>query len=82
MNPEIVLNEIATAIKYRTISTTHRWCIVYYYDRITCVPSNFDAPVEIILGEFTEKMVQKGFSVIYWNQLKANVIKLYKELHK
>ncbi|GAH34332.1 unnamed protein product, partial [marine sediment metagenome] len=36
---------------------------------------------QIILHEFTEKMVQKGFSLTYWNHLKAKVTKLYKELN-
>lgn len=80
MNPEKVLEEIAIAIKHRTISTIHRWNIVYYYGRITCVPTYVNVPEQIILHEFTEKMLNEGFSVVYWNQLKANVIKLYEEL--
>ncbi len=81
-NPEIILNEIAIAIKHRTISDTHRWKIIYYYDRITCVPTYVSTPEQIILHEFTDKMAKDGFSTIYWNQCKTNVIKLYKELHK
>lgn len=82
MNPEKVLEEVATAIKHRTISYSFRWNIVYYHDRFCCVPTNVNVPPEIILGEFTEKMVQDGFTVAYWNQLKTNITKLYKELHK
>lgn len=82
MNPEPILEEVAIAIKHRTISTTHRWYIVYYHERITCVPSYVNVPPEIILHEFTEKMVQQGFSLTYWNQLTTNIIKLYEELHK
>lgn len=81
MNPELVLDEIATAIKHRCISTTDRWYIIYYYCRICCVPSYVDVPPEIVLGEFTGKMVDDGFTVVYWNQLKTNITKLYKELH-
>lgn len=80
MNPEKVLEEVAIAIKHRCISNTHRWYCVYYYGRICCVPSHVNVPPEIILCEFTENMVQKGFSVIQWNQCKQNIIKLYKEL--
>ncbi|GAH79879.1 unnamed protein product [marine sediment metagenome] len=80
-NPEQVLEEIAIAIKHRTISDTHRWKIIYYHDRLTCVPTYISTPEQIILHEFTEKMVQKGFSLTYWNHLKANVVKLYKELN-
>lgn len=79
-NPERVLEAIATAIKHRTISTTHRWYIVYYHTRLTCVPSYVNVPPEIILHEFTNKMIDKGFSIAYWNHLKAKVIELYKEL--
>ncbi len=79
-NPERVLTDIAIAIKHRTISYSHRWNIVYYHTRVTCVPTNVDVPSQIILHEFTDKMANDGFSAIYWNQLKANVIKLYKEL--
>lgn len=79
-NPEKILTEIALAVKYRTISTNHRWYIIYYHTRITCVTTNMDVPNKIILHEFSEKMANVGFSQIYWNQLKQNVIKLYKEL--
>lgn len=81
-NPEFILNEIAIAIKHRTISDTHRWKIIYYYTRITCVPTYVSTPNQIILHEFTEKMAIEGFSTIYWNQCKQNVIKLYRELQK
>jgi len=81
-NPEQILTEIAIAIKHRTISDSNRWKIIYYYKRITCVPSCAYVPPQIVLHEFTEKMVHRGFTTIYWNQLKQNVIKLYKELHK
>lgn len=81
MNPEPVLDEIGIAIKHRCISTTKRWHIVYYHDRICCVPSYENVPPEIILGEFTEEMVQKGFTYTYWNQIKTNVFKLYEELY-
>lgn len=79
-NPERVLAEIALAIKYRTISHTHRWKIIFYHERITCVPAYADVPSQIVLHEFTERMTHRGFTTIYWNQLKTNVIKLYKEL--
>jgi len=81
-NPEQVLEEISIAIKHRTISHTERWKIIYYRERLTCVPNFIDVPSQIVLHEFTERMVQRGFSVIYWNQLKQNVVKLYKELQK
>ncbi len=81
-NPERVLEEIAIAIKHRTYSSSERWNIVYYHERLTCVPSYINVPPEIILNEFTEQMVQRGLSVIYWNGLKQNVVKLYKELQK
>lgn len=81
-NPEQVLQEIAIAIKHRTISHTHRWKIVYYHERLTCVPAYADVPQQIVLNEFTEQMVHHGLSVIYWNQLKQNVVKLYKEIQK
>lgn len=81
-NPEQVLEEIAIAIKHRTISHTHRWKIIFYHERLTCVPAYADVPSQIVLHEFTERMVHRGFSVIYWNQLKQNVIKFYKEFRK
>lgn len=82
MNPEQLLKEVATAIKHRTISTTHRWHIVYYYNRITCVPSYVPVPPEIILSEFTEQQVQRGFTAGEWHDLKTKVTEFYKELHK
>jgi len=81
-NPEHVLNDIAIAIKHRCVSNSATWYIIYYHCRICCVPANVKVPPEVILHTFTEAMVQEGFSIVYWNQLKANVTKLYKELNK
>lgn len=82
MNSEQLLKEVATAIKHRCISTTHRWHVICYAQRICCVPTYENVPPEIILTEFTENMAQEGFSIHQWNQLKTKLIKLYKELHK
>lgn len=82
MNPEQLLKEVATAIKHRTISNTHRWHIVYYYNRITCVPSNINVPPEVVFFYFTEQMVDRGFTPEEWNTLKAKVTEFYKELHE
>lgn len=80
MNPEKAIEEVATAIKHRTISKTHRWSIVYYYNRFTCVPSYVNVPPEIVITEFTEIMVQRGFTVEEWNDIQTNILELYKEL--
>ncbi len=82
MNPEAQLDKVAIAIKHRCISTTERWHIVYYHDRICCVPSYENVPPEIILCVFTEHQVRTGFTTEQWNDLKTNITKLYKELHK
>lgn len=82
MNPEQLLDEVATAIKHRTISTTFKWYIVYYYDRITCVPTNVNVPPEIIISEFSEPQVQKGFTTHEWHDIKTQLTEFYKELHK
>lgn len=79
-NPEQALDQVAASIKHRTISKTHRWKIVYYYTRICCVPYSEDIPPQIIIGEFTQQMVDTGFTLVYWNQIKTNIIKLQKEL--
>lgn len=81
MNPEELLKEVTTAIKHRTISTTFKWHIVYYYNRITCVPTNVNVPDEIILDEFNEQMAQDGFSANQWAHLKTRIVEIYKELH-
>lgn len=82
MNPEPILLEVATAIKHRCISTTHRWLVIYYYDRICCVPSYENVPSEIVLCEFTEKDVQSGFELKLWTELSKRIVDIYKELHK
>ncbi len=82
MNPEQLLDEVAAAIKHRCTSTSHRWHIIYYYDRIICVPSFQNVPREVILGMFTEQQVKTGFTTEQWADLKTNAVKLYKELHK
>ncbi len=81
MNPELQLNEVATAIKHRCISTTERWHIVYYHNRITCVPSYENVPPEIILAEFTEIMVERGFTVHEWHDIRNKIAWFYKELN-
>lgn len=82
MNPEKLLEEVANAIKHRCISTTHRWSVVYYHNRICCVPSYENFPPEIFIAEFNEQMVQDGFTTLQWETLKQNIIEIYKELHK
>ncbi len=82
MNPEQLLVEVAIAIRYRCISTTHRWHVIYYQDRITCVPSYENVPTEIILTVFTEHQIKAGFTDKHWDDIKTKVTEFYKELHK
>lgn len=82
MNPEQLLEEIATAIKHRTISTTFKWHVVYYHYRVTCVPTYVNVPPEIILCEFSEKDVQQGLKKKSWTELSRRIVEIYKELHK
>lgn len=81
MNPEQLLEEVATAIKHRGISTTERWHIVYYHDRVCCVPSYENVPPEIIIAEFTDQMVTDGFTVHQWHDIRLKITWFYKELH-
>lgn len=81
MNPEQLLEEAATAIKHRGKSTTERWHLIYYRDRLCCVPTYENVPPEIILMEFTEIMVQRGFTITEWNNLQTRMIEFYKELN-
>lgn len=80
MNPELVLTDIATAIKHRTISDTFMWHIVFYHDRITCIPTYIDVPDEIILGTLSEQQALDGLPTLEWENLKTRVTKIYKEL--
>lgn len=82
MNLEQVLKEVATAIKHRCISTSECWYVIYYRDRICCVPTYENVPTKIILARFTEQEVQGGFVLQKWSDLKTVITKLYKELHK
>jgi len=81
MNPEVLLNEVALAIAHRCISTTERWHLIYYHNRICCAPSYEGVPPEIILISFTEEMAQGGFKTGQWNLLKTRIAKLCKELN-
>lgn len=81
MNPEPLLDEVATAIKHRCISTTLRWNVVYYQDRICCVPTYENVPPEIILCQFDSMMIRDGFSIQQWNRLASKITKFYMELH-
>lgn len=82
MNTEPILEEVATAIKHRCISTTERWHVVYYHTRICCVPSHENVPPEIILCELTEKDVQQGLDIKIWTELSRRIVEIYKELNK
>lgn len=82
MNPKKLFEEVSCAIAHRCVSTTNHWHIVYYHDRICCVPTNENVPPEIILGKFTEQMAQAKPTLPWWNELETNFTKLYEELHR
>lgn len=82
MNPELILADIAIAIKHRTISTTHKWHIVFFEQRICCVPAYWAVPDNTILGTFSEQQTIDGFTVHEWENLKTRFIEISKELNK
>jgi len=82
MTDEEVIEMVTSAIKHRTISTTLCWYITYYRDRICCVPTNVNVPVEIILGQFNEYQAYVGFTSTDWGRLKTAAIHFFKELYK
>ncbi|GAH81198.1 unnamed protein product, partial [marine sediment metagenome] len=53
MTHEQIIEDIEAAINHRTISNTLCWYIIFYHNRICCIPSNVSTPPEIILGQFT-----------------------------
>jgi len=82
MNPEEITENLKTAIKHRTISSTLCWNIVYYHNRICCVPSYQAIPPEIILGQFTEWQAENEFTPTDWDGLKEYAVHFFKELYK
>ncbi|GAH90283.1 unnamed protein product [marine sediment metagenome] len=82
MNPEQIIEDIEAAIKHRTITNTNRWYIIFYHNRICCVPTNASIPPEIILGQFTEAQAKNGFTTTDWNGIKEYAVHFFKELYK
>ncbi|MBA7668458.1 hypothetical protein ES703_76570 [subsurface metagenome] len=82
MNPEQIIEDIETAIKHRCVSNSATWYIIFYHDRICCVPPSAQVPPEIILGQFTEGQASNGFTTTDWNGLKEYAVRFFKELYK
>ncbi len=82
MNPENVIEEVTAAIKHRTISNTLCWYIIFYHNRICCVPSNVSVPPEIILGYFTEDQAQAGFTTRDRDGINEYATHFFKELYR
>jgi len=82
MTDEEVIEMMTSAINHRTISHTGCWYIIFYHDRICCVPTNVSIPPEIILGQFNEYQAHVGFTSTVWSGLKTAAIHFFKELYK
>ena len=79
MNPEKLFEEVSCAIAHRCVSNSDTWHIIYYHDRICCVPTGEKVPPEIILANLTEQMAQAKPSLPWWNDLETNFTKLYED---
>ncbi|GAH33206.1 unnamed protein product [marine sediment metagenome] len=82
MNPEQIIEDIDAAVKHRCVSNSATWYIIYYHDRICCVPSNAKVPPEIILGQFTEDQAQAGFTTRERDGINEYAVHFFKELYK
>lgn len=81
-DPAKILEAITRAIEHRTISNTNCWYIIFYHDRICCVPTNVSCPPEIILGQFTEDQAQAGFTIRDSDRINEYAVRFFKELYK
>ncbi len=81
-DPEKILEAITRAIEHRTISNTNCWHIIFYHDRICCVPTNVSVPPEIALGQFTEDQAQAGFTTRERDGINEYAVHFFKELYK
>jgi len=81
-DPTKIAEAITRAIEHRTISNTLCWYVIYYHDRICCVPSNVSIPPEIILGQFTEDQAHAGFTTSDRDGINEYAVHFFKELYK
>ena len=81
-DPKKILEAITRAIEHRTISNTLCWYIIFYHDRICCIPTNISCPPEIILGQFTEDQAQAGFTTKDRDGINEYAVHFFKELYK
>ncbi len=82
MTPELIIKRITRAIQHRTISNTLCWYIIFYHNRICCVPTNVSIPPEIILGQFTEDQAHAGFTTMERDGINEYATHFFKELYK
>ncbi len=81
-DPEKILEAITRAIEHRTISNTNCWYLIFYHDRICCIPTNVSVPPDIILGQFTEDQAQAGFTTRDRDGINEYAVHFFKELYK
>ncbi len=81
-DPKKILEAITRAIEHRTISKTNLWYIIFYHNRICCVPSNAKVPPEIILGQFTEDQAEAGLTIRDRDGINEYAVHFFKELYK
>ncbi len=82
MNPEQILEGIESSIKHRCVSTSDTWYIIFYHNRICCVPTSAKVPPEIILGQFTENQAKNGFTPTDRSGINEYALHFFKELYK
>ncbi|MBA7698174.1 hypothetical protein ES703_106849 [subsurface metagenome] len=82
MTPEFIIERLTRAIQHRCVSNSATWYIIYYHNRICCVPTNAKVPPEIILGQFTEDQAHAGFTTKARDGINEYAIHFFKELYK
>lgn len=81
-DPAKILEAITRAIEHRGISNTLCWYIIFYHNRICCVPTNVSVPPEIILGQFTEDQTESGLTARDRDGINEYAVHFFKELYK
>lgn len=71
MNPEQLLTEVENAVKNRPDSPYKRYWLYRSGDKIVCEPIRPREKADVVLGQFGQTELEKGFTLRQWSQILA-----------
>lgn len=77
MNSETLLNQAAEAIESRGVTLTGYYHLVYFKDKIVCLPTDTPIGLAKIFETFSENNLRDGLTTKQWNKLSMKIINFY-----